>query len=79
MYERAYQMDFGANATAYIDTCFRNINLEAVLKRIQAVRNNQPLPNEDPSLTKVVPPRRPPLPSRSAPSLSRHCLRNIRG
>jgi len=55
MYEHAYQMDFGANATAYIDTFFRNINWEAVLKRIKAVRNNQPLPNEDPSLTKDVP------------------------
>ena len=55
MYEHAYQMDFGANATAYIDTFFRNINWEAVLKRIEAVRNNQPLPNEDPSLTKDVP------------------------
>ena len=55
MYEHAYQMDFGTNATAYIDTFFRNINWEAVLKRIEAVRNNQPLPNEDPSLTKDVP------------------------
>jgi Fe-Mn family superoxide dismutase len=55
MYEHAYQMDFGANATAYIDTFFRNINWEAVLKRIEAARNNQPLPNEDASLTKGVP------------------------
>jgi superoxide dismutase, Fe-Mn family len=55
MYEHAYQMDFGANATAYIDTFFRNINWEAVLKRIEAVRNDRPLPNEDPSLTKDVP------------------------
>jgi superoxide dismutase, Fe-Mn family len=55
MYEHAYQMDFGANATAYIDTFFRNINWEAVLKRIEAVRNDRPLPNEDPSSTKDVP------------------------
>jgi Fe-Mn family superoxide dismutase len=55
MYEHAYRMDFGANATAYIDTFFRNINWEAVLKRIEAVRYDQPLPNEDPSLTKDVP------------------------
>jgi Fe-Mn family superoxide dismutase len=55
MYEHAYQMDFGTNATAYIDTFFRNINWEAVLKRIEAVRNDQPLPNEDPSLTRDVP------------------------
>src|SRR5690242_18663948 len=55
MYEHAYQLDFGTNATAYIDTFFRNINWEAVLTRIEAVRNNQPLPNEDPSLTRDVP------------------------
>jgi Fe-Mn family superoxide dismutase len=55
MSEHAYQMDFGTNATAYIDTFFRNINWEAVLNRIEAVRNNQPLPNEDPSLTRDVP------------------------
>ena len=55
MYEHAYQTDFGTNATAYIDTFFRNVNWEAVLKRIEAVRKNQPLPNEDPSLTRDVP------------------------
>ena len=55
MYEHAYLKDFGANATAYIDTFFRNINWEIVLKRIEAVRNNQPLPNEDPSWTTDLP------------------------
>jgi superoxide dismutase, Fe-Mn family len=55
MYEHAYQMDFGANATAYVDTFFRNINWEAVLKRIGAARNDQPPPNEDPSSTKDTP------------------------
>src|SRR2546426_691761 len=40
---------------AYIDTFFRNINWEAVLKRIEAARNDQPLPNEDPSSTKDMP------------------------
>ena len=55
MYEHAYQMDYGANATAYIDTFFRNINWEVVLKRIEAARNDQPLPNEDPSATKDLP------------------------
>jgi superoxide dismutase, Fe-Mn family len=55
MYEHAYQMDFGANATAYIDTFFRNINWEVVLKRIKAVRNDRPLPDEDPSSTTDVP------------------------
>jgi Fe-Mn family superoxide dismutase len=55
MYEHAYQMDFGANATAYIDTFFRNINWDVVLKRIKAVRQDLPLPNEDPSWTTNVP------------------------
>jgi Fe-Mn family superoxide dismutase len=55
MYEHAYQPDFGANATAYIDTFFRNINWEVVLKRIRAVPNDQPLPNEDPSSSTEVP------------------------
>src|SRR5580765_5718715 len=55
MYEHAYQMDFGANATPYIDTFFRNINWEAVLRRIEAARNDQPLPNEDSSSTKDMP------------------------
>src|SRR5262249_25782726 len=55
MYEHAYQVDFGANATAYIDAFIRNINWEAVLKRIEAVRNDQPLPNEDPSWTTDMP------------------------
>jgi superoxide dismutase, Fe-Mn family len=55
MYEHAYQMDFGVNATAYIDTFFRNINWVAVLKRIEAARNDQPLPNEDPSSMKDMP------------------------
>src|SRR5262249_45877663 len=48
MYEHAYQVDFGANATAYIDAFIRNINWEAVLKRIEAVRTAHPRPNEDP-------------------------------
>ena len=49
MYEHAYQVDFGANATAYIDTFFRNINWPAVMRRITAVRADQGLPSEDPS------------------------------
>jgi Fe-Mn family superoxide dismutase len=55
MYEHAYQMDVGVNAIAYIDTFFRSINWEAVLKRIEAARNDQPLPNEDPSSTTDMP------------------------
>jgi Fe-Mn family superoxide dismutase len=55
MYEHAYQMDFGVNATAYIDTFFRNVNWEAVLKRIEAARNGAVPPNEDPSWTTDMP------------------------
>lgn len=55
MYEHAYQMDFGANARAYIDTFLRNINWETVLKRIEAARGDQPPPNEDPSWTTDIP------------------------
>ena len=55
MYEHAYMMDFGANATAYIDTFLRNISWEVVLKRIKAAGNDQPPPNEDPSFTTDIP------------------------
>lgn len=55
MYEHAYVQDFGANATAYVDTFLRNINWEVVLKRIKAARNDQSPPNEDPSFTTNVP------------------------
>jgi superoxide dismutase, Fe-Mn family len=55
MYEHAYQRGFGVNATAYIDTFIRNINWVVVLKRIEAARNDQPPPNEDPSSTTDIP------------------------
>jgi superoxide dismutase, Fe-Mn family len=55
MYEHAYEMDYGANATAYIDAFFKNINWDAVLKRIDAARNHRPPPNEDPSSTRDIP------------------------
>jgi Fe-Mn family superoxide dismutase len=55
MYEHAYQPEFGANATAYIDAFMRNINWETVAKRIKAARNDQPPPNEDPSVTTDIP------------------------
>jgi len=42
-------------STAYIDTFFRNINWEAVLKRIEAARNDRPPLNEDPSSTTDMP------------------------
>ncbi len=49
MYEHAYHVDFGANATAYIDAFMRNIDWAAVIQRIDAVRADRALPHEDPS------------------------------
>jgi superoxide dismutase, Fe-Mn family len=49
MYEHAYHMDFGANATAYIDAFMRNVDWAAVIRRIDAVRADRGLPLEDPS------------------------------
>jgi Fe-Mn family superoxide dismutase len=49
MYEHAYHLDFGANATAYIDAFMRNVNWAAVMERIAAVRANRDRPSEDPS------------------------------
>ena len=49
MYEHAYHLDFGANATAYIDAFMRNVNWAAVAERLAAVRADRALPLEDPS------------------------------
>jgi superoxide dismutase, Fe-Mn family len=49
MYEHAYHMDFGANATAYIDAFMRNVDWAAVIQRIDAVRADRALPREDSS------------------------------
>ncbi|HKZ07281.1 MAG TPA: Fe-Mn family superoxide dismutase [Methylomirabilota bacterium] len=49
MYEHAYHMDFGANASAYIDAIMRNLDWAAVAERMAAVRADRPLPAEDPS------------------------------
>ena len=49
MYEHAYHMDFGANATAYIDAFMRNIEWAAVVHRMDAVWADRSLPLEDPS------------------------------
>lgn len=53
MYEHAYHLDFGANATAYIDAFMRNVNWPAVIDRIAAVRADRALPREDPSDTSL--------------------------
>src|SRR5206468_5762102 len=37
MYEHAYHLDFGANATAYIDAFMRNVDWAAVTGRLAAV------------------------------------------
>ena len=49
MYEHAYHLDFGANATAYIDAFMRNVSWAAVIERLAAVRGGRALPREDPS------------------------------
>ena len=43
-------MDFGANATAYIDTFFRNIQWDVVMTRIEAVRAEVSLSAAEPSM-----------------------------
>jgi Fe-Mn family superoxide dismutase len=43
MYEHAYHLDFGANATAYIDAFMRNVNWAAVIERMAAVRADRAL------------------------------------
>jgi superoxide dismutase, Fe-Mn family len=49
MYEHAYHMDFGANATAYIDAFMRNVDWAAVTQRVAAVTAGRGLAVEDPS------------------------------
>src|SRR5262249_34026326 len=49
MYEHAYHLDFGANATAYVDAFMRNVDWAAVVERVAAVRADRVLPHEDPS------------------------------
>jgi Fe-Mn family superoxide dismutase len=51
MYEHAYHLDFGGNATAYIDAFMRNIDWTAVGARLSAVDAARPLPSEDRSDT----------------------------
>jgi Fe-Mn family superoxide dismutase len=38
MYEHAYAIDYGANAKAYIDAFFQNLNWDAVNQRIERAR-----------------------------------------
>src|SRR2546422_615664 len=49
MYEHAYHLDFGANATAYIDAFMRNVDWTAVAERMAAVHADRALPSDDPS------------------------------
>jgi len=42
MYEHAYHIDFGANARAYVDTYFRNIDYSALLARYEDARQSLP-------------------------------------
>jgi Fe-Mn family superoxide dismutase len=38
MYERAYHLDYGANAKGYIDAFFRNLGWEEVNRRAEDTR-----------------------------------------
>ena len=40
MYEHAYAMDYGANASGYIDAFFQNINWDEVNRRAEVVRRS---------------------------------------
>jgi Fe-Mn family superoxide dismutase len=42
MYEHAYHMDFGANARAYVDTFFRNIDWRALAERYEDAQKSLP-------------------------------------
>ena len=54
MYEHAYHMDFGANARAYVDTFFRNIDWAALETRYQdACKVAPPRPLEQPEFGDV--------------------------
>lgn len=53
MYEHAYHMDLGANATAYIDAFMRNVDWAAVTERMISVRSDRSLPAQDPSNTSL--------------------------
>ena len=44
MYEHAYHLEFGANATAYIAAFMRNIDWDAVLKRYRSATKVEPPP-----------------------------------
>ena len=55
MYEHAYHLDFGANATAYIDAFMRNIDWAAVAERMAALHAERSLPVEDPSDPSLLP------------------------
>jgi superoxide dismutase, Fe-Mn family len=43
MYEHAYHIDFGANATAYVDTFLRNIDWKGVAARYQGALKVEPV------------------------------------
>jgi Fe-Mn family superoxide dismutase len=54
MYEHAYQMEFGANATAYIDAFLRNVDWTAVANRLTQATNGGPVMRKDSSEAPVA-------------------------
>jgi Fe-Mn family superoxide dismutase len=53
MYEHAYHLDLGGNATAYIDAFMRNVDWTAIAERMAAVRADRAVPPDDPSDTSL--------------------------
>src|SRR2546422_906657 len=56
MYEHAYHLDFGANATAYIDAFMRNVDWTPVTERMAAVHAERAPPSDDPPVESRPPP-----------------------
>src|SRR5258707_6528772 len=54
MYEHAYQMEFGSNATAYIEAFMRNIDWTAVANRLTQATNGRPVMRKDSSEAQVA-------------------------
>jgi Fe-Mn family superoxide dismutase len=56
MYEHAYQMEFGANATAYIDAFMRNVDWSVVAKRLTRVTDRPAVVSSDSGGTESISP-----------------------
>jgi Fe-Mn family superoxide dismutase len=55
MYEHAYHLEFGANATAYIDAFMRNIDWRAVGHRLLGATGDPAFPRQNPPTDEALP------------------------